>query len=123
MLLSAGASLSRSHTAPPNALLNLATPTTPTLLSTLAGTSYAQDAGNDPNSPASATTGHMGVLHPKKKVSFEAKEAHSSQSAPCLGGLGKRRASDSNIATQMDVKRSRARLAHVEAAIKQVVPM
>lgn len=122
-MLSAGAALSRSQTAPPVALLNLATPTTPTLLSTLASTSYAEDGGTDPSSPVSATTAHMGMLHQRKKVSFEAKEAHSSQSAPCLGGLGKRRASESNIATQMDVKRSRAHLAHVEAAIKQVGAM
>lgn len=118
--LDAGAAISRSQTAPPLALLEMSLPETPTMLSTLASTAFAEEAGTDPNSPASATTAHVGASHQKSGKAFEAREAHSSQSAPCLAGLGKRRASESNIATQMDVKRSRAHLAHVEAAIKQV---
>ena len=93
------------------------------MLSTLGSTAYAEEAGADPNSPASATTAHMGASHQKPGRGLEAREAHSSQSAPCFAGLGKRRASESNIATQIDVKRSRAHLAHVEAAIKQVGSM
>ena len=116
----AGAALSRAQTAPPVALLDPTLPLSPTVLSTLTSTAYADGAGNDPNSPASATTGHVGASHQKGGKGFEVKEAHSSQSAPCLSGLGKRRASESNITTQMDVKRSRPHLAHVEAAIKQV---
>jgi len=113
--------LSRSQTAPPVALLDIATPTTPTLLSTLASTAYAEEAGSDPSSPASAITAHMGAQQQKKKKwSADAREAHSSQSAPCLGGLGKRRASEPNIGVHIESKRSRSHLAHVESAIKQV---
>ena len=113
----AGAAISRPQTAPPVALLHPAnpTPTTPTILSTLVSTSYVEEIGNDPSSPASATTAHMGQL--QKRRSADAREAQSTQSAPCLG---KRRASESNIGINMDTKRSRVRLAHVEAAIKQV---
>lgn len=113
-----GAALSRSQTAPPNALLDppYPTPVTPTILSTLASIASAEEVGNDPSSPASATTAHQ----LQKKRSADAREAQSTQSAPCLGGLGKRRASESNISVNMDAKRSRPRLAHVEAAIKQV---
>ncbi|KAL0040007.1 hypothetical protein WJX79_002103 [Trebouxia sp. C0005] len=113
----AGAALSRSQTAPPNALLDppYPTPVTPTILSTLASIASAEEVGNDPSSPASATTAHQ----LQKKRSADAREAQSTQSAPCLGGLGKRRASESNISVNMDAKRSRPRLAHVEAAIKQ----
>lgn len=117
--LVAGAALSRPQTAPPIALMDSSLPQTPTVLSILASTAYADEAGNDPNSPASATTGHVGASHQKGGNRFEVKEAHS---APCLSGLGKRRASESNISTQIDVKRSRAHLAHVDAAIKQVNP-
>ncbi|DBA82977.1 TPA: hypothetical protein ACH3X1_006755 [Trebouxia sp. C0004] len=113
----AGAALSRSQTAPPVALLDPPhpTPVTPTILSTLASTASAEEVGNDPSSPASATTAHQ----LQKKRSADAREAQSTHSAPCLGGLGKRRASESNISMHMDAKRSRPRLAHVEAAIKQ----
>lgn len=113
----AGAALSRSQTAPPVTLLDPPhpNPVTPTILSTLASTASAEEAGNDPSSPASATTAH----ELQKKRSADAREAQSTQSAPCLGGLGKRRASESNISIHMHAKRSRPRLAHVEAAIKQ----
>lgn len=122
VVVNAGAALSRAQTAPPIALLDQPLPQTPTVLSTLASTAYADETGNDPNSPASATTGHVGVSQQKGGKCLEVKEAHSSHSAPCLSSLGKRRASESNITTQMDVKRSRAHLAHVEAAIQQVIP-
>ena len=122
VIANAGAALSRAQTAPPVALLDQPLPQTPTVLSTLASTAYADEAGNDPNSPASATTGHAGASQQKGGNCFEVKEAHSSHSAPCLSGLGKRRASESNITTQMNVKRSQAHLAHVEAAIQQVNP-
>ncbi len=113
-----GAALSRSQTAPPIALVDPhhPTPVTPTILSTLASTASAEEAGNDPSSPASATTAHQ----LQKKRSADAREAQSTQSAPCLGGLGKRRASESNISVHMGAKRARPRLAHVDAAIKQV---
>lgn len=92
------------------------------MISALAGTAYADEAAADPNSPASVTTAHMGASHQTGGKCFETMSGHLSHSAPCLSGLGKRRASESNVTTQMDVKRLRAHLAHVEAAIKQVNP-
>lgn len=116
--LFAGAAISRPQTAPPVALLDPANPTpnTPTVL---ASTVHAEEAGTDPSSPASATTAHMQQQQQKKRGS-EARDSESTQSAPCLGGLGKRRASEPSISVQMGVKRSRPRLAHVESAIRQV---
>ena len=122
----AGATLSRCQTAPPLTFPDMThpTPSTSTMLSTLASTTYIEEVCTEPSSPASATTAHMGThmgaAQQKKKGNCDAREAHSTQSAPCFGGLGKRRASESNIGRHLETKRSRPHLAHVESAIKQV---
>lgn len=131
----AGAALSRSRTAPPSTLLRLAESdaASPTFLSTLAGTAYLEDLSGDPSSPASTATGIPGVPgqgqgqgQVSQTLSLGWEQGHgealSSQSAPPLFSLGKRRLSDSAIGLQQSSGKRphRPHLAHVEAAIQQV---
>ena len=100
----------------------------PTFLSTLAGTAYLDELGGDPSSPASTATGIPGMPSARGSLQGPAlgleqgsAEALSTQSAPPLFGLGKRRLSDPTVGSQQAAgKRSRPHLMHVEAAIQQV---